>query len=184
MANQKLEWGKPMSHSTRNRNNGQSSPRQKNRQLRRSSHGTYQNYNRCECCDIPVDGDDVFSDIRDAWRQAGERGRYGDLGLVLCEKCSLMLSDMNDEEAFAALTKRPFSSVKHRSRLAALAEDVMEWSPARIAAEIKKVKLSPEDYAGVDDIYESNYLSILERELRVREAAFGDLEKSTPDNSL
>lgn len=185
MANQKREWGKPKTHSTRNPNkNGKGSQRQQHRQFHRNSFGLYQNYNRCECCDIPVDGDDVFSDIRDVWRNAGERGRYGDLGLVLCEKCSLMLSDMNDDEAFFALTKRSLSSAKHRVRLTMLAENVQKWGLPEIEAEINKVKANPEEYASPSDIYDSNYLSILKRELAIRKAAFGNLKDPLSDNSL
>lgn len=185
MAEQKIDWGKPLSHSSRNpRRNKPSSKRDQRQRHRNSFSGTYSTYNRCECCNIPVGKDENFSDIRDSWRKAGERGRYGDLGLVLCEECSMKLSDMTDAEAFTALTGRDFATVNHRKMLSDLAENVQKWSRAKIKAEIEKVEADPAPFSSDEDIYECNYLVILRRELRIREMAFGESEDNAVENSL
>jgi hypothetical protein len=77
---------------------------QRQRQTTRRTNGQYDKAPRCMCCGKSA-GFDFLSDRRtDSTDSAGNK--WGDIALVLCEKCGTKLDAMADAEAFALMQSK------------------------------------------------------------------------------
>ena len=68
---------------------------QKNDQSNSKGHGQYEQYQRCELCNVPV--------FRNPRRDVRSLGVFKGKGKILCNKCAVTLAKLPAEQALQAL---------------------------------------------------------------------------------